>query len=255
MKTLRKTFIIIGCIGLFTSCFDTKQIEQDLGAINDSMKIIQKKIDDLEMKQKTFATDIATLKSQKNKNNSNNKGPDPNKVYDIAVAGSQVFGNPNAKVTITEWMDFQWPYCARSTGLVDDILKKYPNDVKVVIKNFPLASHKQAMKAAKYALASANQGKYSEMYHKILDNYRALKSNEDLPLQYAAELGMDIEKLKQDILDPALEQQIRKETNQMKNTDLRKSVPKFLINGREPAKRDLAGFSAMIDAELKKLKK
>ena len=42
--------------------------------------------------------------------------------------------------------------------MVDEILEKYPNDVKVVIKNFPLGSHKQARKAAAYALAAREQG-------------------------------------------------------------------------------------------------
>ena len=32
---------------------------------------------------------------------------DPNKVYDIAEAGSVVLGNPSAPVTITKWTDFQ----------------------------------------------------------------------------------------------------------------------------------------------------
>jgi len=32
---------------------------------------------------------------------------DPNKIYDIADAGSIVFGNPHALVTIVQWMDFQ----------------------------------------------------------------------------------------------------------------------------------------------------
>ena len=42
--------------------------------------------------------------------------------------------------------------------MVDEILEKYPNDVKVVVKNFPLGSHKQARKAAAYALAAREQG-------------------------------------------------------------------------------------------------
>ena len=52
--------------------------------------------------------------------------------------------------------------------MIDEVLAKYPNDVKVVIKNFPLGSHKQARKAAKYALAADRQGKYKEMYHMIM---------------------------------------------------------------------------------------
>ena len=59
---------------------------------------------------------------------------------------SVVFGNPNAKITITEFTDFQCPHCAEAAILVNEILKKYPKDVKVVIKNSPLSFHKQAYK-------------------------------------------------------------------------------------------------------------
>ena len=47
--------------------------------------------------------------------------------------------------------------------MVDDILEKYPNDVKVVVKNFPLSFHKQAYKAAQYSLAAHKQGKYKDI--------------------------------------------------------------------------------------------
>ena len=65
--------------------------------------------------------------------------------------------------------------------MIDEILKKYPNDVRVVVKQFPLSFHKQAKKASMYALAAERQGKYEEMSNKIFENYRNLKSNEDLP--------------------------------------------------------------------------
>ena len=139
--------------------------------------------------------------------------------------------------------------------MVDNILKKYPNDVKVVLKNFPLSFHKQAMKAAKYVLAARNQGKYDEMYHKVMENYRQLKTNEDLPLQFASELGIDTDQLKRDMNDPAIAALIQEEINQMKNSGIpRMSVPKFLINGKEPQGRSLEAFSAVIDSELKKKK-
>ena len=56
--------------------------------------------------------------------------------------------------------------------------------------------------------------------------------------------------------DPALEARINKEMNQMKQSGIpRMSVPKFLINGKEPqGGRNLESFSAIIDAELKKKK-
>ena len=139
--------------------------------------------------------------------------------------------------------------------MVDDIMKKYPNDVKLVIKNFPLSFHKQAKKAAKYALAADKQGKYYDMYKKIMENFRQLKSNEDLPMQYAEELGLNMEQFKRDWQLPEIAQQIETEINQLKNSGIpRLSVPKFLINGKEPQGRSLEAFSAVIDAELKKRK-
>ena len=138
--------------------------------------------------------------------------------------------------------------------MIDDIAKKYPNDVQIVIKHFPLSFHKQAKKAALYSMAAEQQGKFMEMKHKIFDNYRNLKSNENLPRQYAEELGLDMVQFDKDMKDPALEARINKETNQMRQSGIpRLSVPKFLINGKEPqGSRNIENYSAIIDAELKK---
>ena len=148
--------------------------------------------------------------------------------------------------------------------MIDDVIKKYPNDVKIVFKSFPLSSHKQAFKAAKYAMAAGKQGKFKEMYHKIFadDNWKGLRNDEDLPLKLAGELGLDVAQLKNDVNDPTLEAQIQAEYNQLKSlgnsydTDqyagVRLAVPKFFINGREPDGRSLDAWSKVIDEELKK---
>ena len=135
--------------------------------------------------------------------------------------------------------------------MIDDVLAKYPDDVKVVVKNFPLSFHKKARKAAKYALAAGRQGKYKEMYHMIMENFRKLKANEDLPLEYAAELGLDVSKLKKDADDPYFEELIKKESLELAQNFERKSVPKFLVAGQEPSGRTVEAWSAIIDAELK----
>ena len=152
----------------------------------------------------------------------------------------------------------------------------HPNDVKVVVKNYPLNFHKQAKDAAKVALAankqkicgpSKNESCYKDMYHLIFcgttekvavnecNAWRKLKTNPDLPYEYAAELGLDIVKLKQDAKDPALDALIKKENLELSNNFERKSVPKFLVAGREPKGRDLTTFSNMIKAKLAELKK
>ena len=136
---------------------------------------------------------------------------------------------------------------------MDEVLNKYPNDVKVVIKNFPLSFHKQARRAAQYCLAAGRQGKYKEMYHAIFNDYRKLKTNVDFPLELAEELGLDIKKFISDSNDPSIDAQIEKEINELKNSGIPKmSVPKFLIAGKEPQGRSIEAWSKIIDAELKK---
>jgi len=148
--------------------------------------------------------------------------------------------------------------------MVDDILKKYPNDVKVVFKSFPLSSHKQAFKAAKYSVAAGRQGKFKELYYKLFENdlWKQLRNNEDLPRQLAAEMGLDLEQLDKDMNDPTVDALIQSEYEQLKalgnsyETDeyagVRLAVPKFFINGREPEGRSVAAWSKVIDEELKK---
>ena len=140
--------------------------------------------------------------------------------------------------------------------MVNDILTKYPNDVKVVIKNFPLTFHKQARLAAQYCLAAKEQGgveMYKKIHDKIFENYKMLKTNPDLPLQFAEHLGLDIEKLKADANSDKITSLIDEEINQMRTSGIpRLAVPKFLINGREPQGRSIEAWSKIIDLELKK---
>ena len=112
-------------------------------------------------------------------------------------------------------------------------MKKYPNDVRIVYKNFPLRNHAQANLAALYALAAGNQGMYNEMHKKIMSRYTELRNNQHLPLELAAELGLNIDQLKMDIKDQSLQDQINLEINELRGTRLRLAVPKFLVNGEE----------------------
>ena len=240
--------LVVSCSNLNNDSGMTKKLDE----ISDAQNVLLKKVSGLEKSVANLAL------ASKNKPADKKQPPkaDPNKVYNVPIGDSFSKGPADAAVTLIEWSDFQWPHCARSVSLIDDLLKKYPNDLRVVVKQFPLSFHKQARKASIYVLAAEKQGKYMEMSNKIFENYRQLKSNEDLPRQYAEELGLDMVKFDQDVKDPALDARIEREMQQMKQSGIpRMSVPKFLINGKEPqGKRDVANYSAFIEAELKKKK-
>jgi len=71
-----------------------------------------------------------------------------NQKLEDAIKGLPVRGKPDAPVTIIEFSDFQCPYCARGANTVEQLLEKYPDDVKFVFKHFPLNFHPWAKPAA-----------------------------------------------------------------------------------------------------------
>jgi protein-disulfide isomerase len=68
----------------------------------------------------------------------------------IDVKGRPVKGNPNAKVTIVNYDDFQCPFCSRMhSTLFDNVFKDYSDRVRVIYKDYPLVEiHPWAMHAA-----------------------------------------------------------------------------------------------------------
>ncbi len=74
-----------------------------------------------------------------------------------AVKGLPVRGNPEAPVTIVEFSDFQCPYCARAYNTVEEVLAKFPEDVKLVYVHFPLPNHPWAKPAAIASVCAAQQ--------------------------------------------------------------------------------------------------
>tara|TARA_B100001540_G_scaffold18504_1_gene15463 strand:+ start:954 stop:1253 length:300 start_codon:yes stop_codon:yes gene_type:complete len=91
---IKKIFSII-TLSLIMVSFSFAGVEDELKKINQSLKEIDKRLTAIEKKVNTPAQ------------NNNKKQADPNAVYNIPISGSVVLGNPNAKVTITEFTDFQ----------------------------------------------------------------------------------------------------------------------------------------------------
>jgi protein-disulfide isomerase len=131
------------------------------------------------------------------------------------------------------------------------VLDKYPNNVKLVVKNFPLSSHKFAYKAASAALAANVQGKFWEFHSALLKNYNAIN---DAKIQdIAKELGLDMEKFNKDMQSPAIKSLIERDiTNGRKAGVL--GTPTVFINGKNLENRSLPGISQVIEAELTKKK-
>jgi protein-disulfide isomerase len=98
---------------------------------------------------------------------------------DEAIAGHPTRGNPDAAVTIVEFSDFQCPYCARGANTVEELLKKYPEEVKFVFKHFPLGFHNWAKPAAIATNCAAEQSDdaFWVLHDKFFEGQRSINES------------------------------------------------------------------------------
>jgi len=70
-------------------------------------------------------------------------------------------------VTLTEFSDFQCPYCKRAAGVVEQVRQTYGERVKVVFKQMPLPMHQQVFKVAQASVCAQDQGKFWEYHDRV----------------------------------------------------------------------------------------
>ncbi len=146
----------------------------------------------------------------------------------IDAGNSPSRGPAGAKVTIIEFSDFQCPYCSRGAKTMEEVLKAYPNDVKVVFKNLPLDFHKDAVPAAKAAYAAGKQGKFWEMHDALFANQANL--GDALYLEHAKKLGLNIEQFKKDSSSDEAAKAVAADTELGKKNGIQ-GTPGFFVNG------------------------
>jgi protein-disulfide isomerase len=131
------------------------------------------------------------------------------------------------------------------------LLEKYPGKVKLVHKDFPIRSHRFALKAAMAARAAGRQGKYWEFHDELYKNYSGL--NDEKINEIARQLGLNETEFQQDQKSPEILEQIRQDYEEGIRLGLR-GVPTVFINGKKIRERDMESLEAAINAELEKAK-
>jgi protein-disulfide isomerase len=167
----------------------------------------------------------------------------------IPIVNAPFKGPANAKITLVEFSDFQCPYCAQAVGFLNEILKAYPNDVRLVFKQYPLEMHSNARISSAAALAAHAQGKFWLMHDKMYANYKQLtRAN---ILQWAKESGVDMTRFTADLDSQWIKQLVDKDYADGEKVGV-EATPTVFINGKKyQGSLEPAAFKKIIAAELK----
>lgn len=138
----------------------------------------------------------------------------------------------SAKLTVVEFGDFQCPACKTVQPGLKQAIADFPGQVNFVFRHYPLPQHKNAIVAAKAVEAANLQGKVWQMFDKLYDSQQEW-DEESNPVEifkkYAAELGMDGEKLVKDMDKPEFADKISKDQSDG-NTVGVNSTPTLFFN-------------------------
>lgn len=147
-------------------------------------------------------------------------------------------GNPEAKVTIVEYSDFQCPFCSRAyTTVENQVMKEYGDRVRLVYKNFPLSNIHPWAESAALATACArkqNPAGFWKLYDFFFQNQQALTAEniKEKADGVIKEAGLDVAAFDTCFDNKAALDLVKADEEEANALGVR-STPTFFINGRK----------------------
>jgi protein-disulfide isomerase len=153
-----------------------------------------------------------------------------------------VGGNPRGDVTIVEFFDYRCPYCKQVLPSLQTLLKE-DRQLRFIYKEMPVLGPASAV-AARAALAAQRQGKY-EAFHVAMMGTKG-QINEDTVYKVAASVGLDVDRLKQDMAAPDIERSLKANLALAEALNIR-GTPGFIIGDHiVPGALDLDNLKGMV---------
>ena len=162
--------------------------------------------------------------------------------------GSPFIGQAQADVTIVEFFDYACPYCKAVEPRLEALVQR-DKGVKLVLKEFPILT-KQSMIASRMALAAVKQGKYAPFHLAMMRHLGPLEVS-DIE-QMAKASGLDMARLKRDMVAPEVTDEIIANFNQARAIRAFQT-PTFIVRGHILGSESAAiNFAAEVAAARKR---
>jgi len=144
-------------------------------------------------------------------------------------AVDHALGAAHAPVTVVEYGDFECPICKQTAPGLRLLLERFPGQVRLAYRHFPLEEvHPHATLAAEAAECAASQGKFWEMHDLLFANQAHLKAK-DLH-GYAERLELDMVRYSAEMDEHVYLQRIREHLDSGRRSHVR-STPGLFLNG------------------------
>jgi len=166
--------------------------------------------------------------------------PHDNKSQDLTPQmliqnGSPILGDPNAKITIVEFGDYQCTYCHLfHENTKDAILQQYVQTGKInfVFRDFPLNGPNSVF-AAEGAYCADDQGKYWQYHDELYKNWAGENTgwvNQTALDTFATTVGLDLSTFDKCLSDKKYEQKVLDNQKFGQNIGI-DATPSFIIFG------------------------
>jgi len=154
-------------------------------------------------------------------------------VINIQMARSK--GNPQARVKIVEFIDFQCPACAYGVKFLKTFFDQHPNDIYIQLKYFPLTNmHHHAMISALFSECASRQGKFWELDDQMIpqqSQWAQLINPEPVFQAMSAQVGMDINQLNNCLVSDDARKVINDEKSLGQSLGIG-STPTYFVNNK-----------------------
>ncbi len=183
-----------------------------------------------------------------------NSTPQPSPISNELSAVDHVKGAETAVLTLIEYSDFQCPTCKAYAPVLEQLLKQYPEQLRVVYRYFPLQSiHPNANIASQAAEAASLQGKFWEMHDLLFagqTDWSRLANPRAIFTTYAEELGLNTDQFLADLESKDIKNRVNADYRSGLSAGVQ-GTPSFFMNGQPlDNPRGLDGLQAVIEAQL-----
>ena len=155
--------------------------------------------------------------------------------------GEKVVGNPdNAKLVIYEYADYGCSHCAEWNRRVNDLLKKYGDEIALVFRAYDIGLFSESATVFGAATAAQIQGYFKEYKDLLFNNqsewgYTEVGQLENILVKYFEEASNgkgDVEKFRSDLRSDAVRKRVNFEQRMGERAKV-KGTPTFRIDGEK----------------------